>query len=486
VIIILFVIGCLAVMTVFRAHSFTEPLERDDAYYAVVAREMLSGRFPFADLWANTPPGIHLLYAAAIKVMGYRELTVKMMGLFFSILTGLGLFALARRCGTVEGACFALLLFAMTSSDRWMQGNGTNCEVPLNTFITWGFYFIARQLDRRSFSDAAVAGLLIGFAGLVKTVALAPFLGGAVVLVLGAKELSRRDRLLRLAVYFVFGGIPWGTCMTVYALVGKLSYLWDCVFRFNLVYYAEGRWGSMPVYLAMYSDATRGTWAFWLVALIWAIRRAPWMGRRAELIGGVWFVSSLFAIAMPGKYWPHYYYLGLPPVLFIISILVNEMRRLAERRRAFALGAVLIAATVVVGQKQYDDYLSVEPEKLSRKKYGSPMFIEGRKLGRLLGKYVPKNEKIFNWGRESELYFYSKRRPATRYLVNYPLKVPELGWMVTDLVRQLEREKPALIIVSDEVPLPLRRFIEDEYEFCVKRWVFLIYTRRGLEMERLR
>ena len=475
--VVAWVFGCLALLTVLRLHSFGEPLERDDAYYAVVGREILFGRWPYADLWANTPPGIHVLYAGAIRLLGYEEWCVKAMGLGFSLLTAVGLFLLAARCTSRYGGCVALLFFALACSDPGLQGNSCNCEVPMNTFTVWAYYFLVLYLHERSPWKAGAAGLLLGLAATVKTVVLAPFLGGVVLLLLIKDGAEPRRRLLHVLVYAVCATLPWALCVGVFAAAGKLGALWDCVFRFNLLYYSGQDWSAMPHSLALGSRALSSTWPLWALALVWLVRAAPWNRGLAQALCATWLLSTLVEIALPGKYWPHYYYLGLPPCVLIAAVVVSEIRWRRDTRTVL-LVLVLAAVGIFVGMKQYTDYLRLYPGEMSEAKYLSDIFVEGREMGRRLEERSPADEKLFNWGLETELYFYSKRRPATRYLVNYPMRLSKEPGLMDDLLKQLEEEKPGVIVVSDRMLAPLERFLAKHYVFSGQQKYFALYTRR--------
>jgi len=99
-------------------------------------------------------------------------------------------------------------------------------------------------------------------------------------------------------------------------------------------------------------------------------------------------------------------------------------------------------------------------------------------MGRRLEERSPADEKLFNWGLETELYFYSKRRPATRYLVNYPMRLSKEPGLMDDLLKQLEEEKPGVIVVSDRMLAPLERFLAKHYVFSGQQKYFALYTRR--------
>ena len=87
----------LAVLAAIRAHSFSEPLEADEAIYAVIAEDWRQGGRPYDTAWDNKPVGTFVVYRLAITAFGYDETGLKIFGLLC-----MGLCAVLLCC------CFAL------------------------------------------------------------------------------------------------------------------------------------------------------------------------------------------------------------------------------------------------------------------------------------------------------------------------------------------------------------------------------------------
>src|SRR5437016_2865868 len=76
-----------------RLHTYDEPIDRDVATYAVIAREMRHGRELYSDLWDNKPPVLYWIFAAAQVAAGEGSGSVFLIGVAAACLTALALFA---------------------------------------------------------------------------------------------------------------------------------------------------------------------------------------------------------------------------------------------------------------------------------------------------------------------------------------------------------------------------------------------------------
>src|SRR5687767_13807857 len=117
----LLAVGLLAVLV--RAHTRQEPVGRDAATYAVIAREMRAGRDLYTDLWDNKPPVLYLAYAAAQAVAGDGEGSLFLLGAVASLAVAGGLYAAGRRAGAPEAGLAAAAFWAVVSADLLLQAN---------------------------------------------------------------------------------------------------------------------------------------------------------------------------------------------------------------------------------------------------------------------------------------------------------------------------------------------------------------------------
>jgi 4-amino-4-deoxy-L-arabinose transferase-like glycosyltransferase len=116
-----------------RLHTYSEPLERDETIYAVIAHEMLDGRALYSDLWDHKPPAIYVTYAAAELIPGYGRDSIFLLNVAAAVATLLACYFAGSAAGDGRiGGVIAAGLWALASGDLAPQANQPNTRVFLS------------------------------------------------------------------------------------------------------------------------------------------------------------------------------------------------------------------------------------------------------------------------------------------------------------------------------------------------------------------
>src|SRR4029077_13816583 len=97
-------------------------------------------------------------------------------------------------------------------------------------------------------------------------------------------------------------------------------------------------------------------------------------------------------------------------------------------------------------------------------------------------------QTFYEWGRESGLYFTSRRRPPSGLVFTDPMLTgPIAAKLSRRLIDDLERTKPDLIVVADETLRqthghPVLNLIQENYRPFSKTDSFMLMARRGGEL----
>jgi hypothetical protein len=175
-------------------------------------------------------------------------------------------------------------------------------------------------------------------------------------------------------------------------------------------------------------------------------------------------------------FWQHYYLLPLPGIAIAIAVFLGDQLKPERPGVLRYLGSVLVALPLVLalgwtGWLQWNEYLRVPPQQLVRAT-GGEQWVVDRSLGKEIGRRsrVWRHPRLFVWGWQSPLYFYSGLEPATRQLFaddfirafagsEHPLVKPRVKRIMTDL-----NADPPGLIFTGYPPFPaLRQFLEDRY-----------------------
>lgn len=164
-----------------------------------------------------------------------------------------------------------------------------------------------------------------------------------------------------------------------------------------------------------------------------------------------------------------------------------------RRRLASVLATGVIAALLWTARIQWVEYLQVAPEELTIRDKGGRQWVTLRALGRALARRSVLWEKprLFVWGWQSPLYFYSRLDPASRQLfaddliknfagTDHPLIRPRTERIMKEL-----RANPPALVFNGYPPFPaLRQFLEERY--VPSRLTPVSPDGRGLWVERSR
>ncbi len=174
-----------------------------------------------------------------------------------------------------------------------------------------------------------------------------------------------------------------------------------------------------------------------------------------SLILVAWAAGSLFGVASSGRFFPHYL-IQLLPAFALLAAPAAESAwqglRAGRRpqRRVVAIWAALFLSCLYFNLSVF---LHTTPEGRHVAKYPDAqahVSIESRALADYVRAETHPDQTILNWGRETQLYFYADRKPATRYLYDRPFwqDPPTFGRAMAEL-----RAHPPVLIL-DSLPPP--------------------------------
>lgn len=472
-----------------RLHTYEEPLERDVTTYAVIAHEMLDGKALYSDLWDHKPPAIHMTYAAAELIAGYGRDSILLMNVVAAIVTMLACyFAGAAVGGSPVGGLIAATFWTLASGDLALNGNQPNTEVFLNAFLTAGFaVFVSRKGILLGRHRAILAGLLFAIASLYKQVVIMEAgLLALAYLALAEKE-SRKQAFADVAVIAAIGATVWGMLFLYFAVGGRFSAFWEAVFVYNRWYSTYLRlnagqvaawWKIAPEILGVTIPMATLSLAGLAVGLILGPRR-PWILLLAFALG------THIAIQLPGRAFPHYYQLWLPPLAIGAGWTIGILKKLLPARLSvLSYGAATASCAIVVMLEA--PYYRLPPEAWSVEKYGD-IFVRTDRLASKIDKMLPPGATLYEWGNETGLYFTSGRRPPTGLTFAYcpTLAGPLAVQLAHRLISDLQRSKPELVVVEVETMAhtpaqhPIQRWLAENYRPFSRTGPFVLLARNG-------
>ena len=175
--------GALAAYLALRSLGW--PLIHDAPLMHYIAWVIGQGGVPYRDVFDMNLPGVYLIHAAVIGLLGGGDLAWRLFDLGWLAATGALLWTYARPLGTGPAAAGALL-FALyhLSGGAWRVGQR---DFLLCLFLVAGAYGVARSIERGGVLGPLVwGGLAIGMGMTVKPHAGVFWLGAAALAGWGA------------------------------------------------------------------------------------------------------------------------------------------------------------------------------------------------------------------------------------------------------------------------------------------------------------
>ncbi len=434
--------ACLLLLVGFRWPSFHEPPDRDIATYAVIGRELNLGRTLYDDLWDHKPPPIHWVYAAANRVAGEGPWELALVWFFGSSLVVLGLYRAALRLGGEEAAALSALLGSAVAADLFLQANLANTELLVNVGLIWGVALLPglerpKDTDRSLWTSAA-AGLCFGLAILVKPVAVFPAAAvGAAHTVL---RLSRRGwrHLREPAVLAVATAVPWAVTAVAFAASSRWDAFADAVFRYNAWYGGDMLQnlvrGLHPLMIIPLASVTLLILLAAAATALFAHRNSSWW------IVAAWLAATPLAIALPGRFYNHYYQLWLPGLTLAAALGLAGLP-LRKSLRA-TIGAVVLGALLVLQLP----FFALSGEEWSRAQFG-PVFVNAFREARRIRPLAEPGDWAFVWGDAAEIYWAAHLRPSSGVLATSKLVRGPLRERLTSASRvSLEQRPPTVVL----------------------------------------
>jgi hypothetical protein len=465
-------------VVVVRVGLLDVPLERDEGEYAYTAERILEGVLPYTESYDLKMPGLHAVYAVFLAVFGHTRAGIHSGLLVVSVATVLIVFFLARRLFDATAGAVASAAFAVMCLSQKVLGFTTNAEPLLLLPALGGVLLMLRAIESGRRAELFLSGLLLGAAFVIKQPALffAAFAGLYLIFAhIQEGSLPWPERIRQYAVYSAGAAAPFAVACLVLAGVLSEFLFWTFSYSFaygsavplhmGLVFLKEGLAGILSSQLLIWALAALG-----LSALAWD-RRARSNG--TFIVGFLLF--SFLAVSVGLIYRKHYFILMLPAVSLLAGAGVSSLSRLfsgagpALLRRTIPAAAAVIAILFAIYAER--DYLfRMGPMEISRATYGPNPFIEAIEIGGYIKARTTPDEKIAVLGSEPEIYFYSNRRAATKYIVMYPL-TGEHEYalkMQEELIGEIESARPAFLVI---VNVPMSWSLQPDSKRLLFDWV---------------
>jgi hypothetical protein len=439
-----------------RFHTYDEPIQCDITLYSSYAHELLNGRFLYSDLWEQKPPAIYLTWVLGELLTGYGKGCIFFLNVFASLLTLFGVYkAGTLLSGEKNTGIFAAFLWVIISGDIGLEANQPNVEVFLNVVIIWMFnLWLLEKYNLLNLGITATIGFLGFWASLYKQYFILVVFFLAVAHLLSAKgNAERKNAFQQVALIGVVSVWGWAMTFLYFWVTGRLGIFCKTVVGFCL-FYANTSYLQQPT--PMFWNLIRGlspekilpscsSFLLPLFVLSFAGIAANLGGRRRQWIMLAALVLAVYiVIALPGKFWPHYYQIWLP----VLSLGTAWSMEWIGQKRSIALSVILGALCAgLAGIHEWKWYQST-PLRCSELKYGD-YYVYQDAGSAVINRLLLPGETFYEWDAFSMFYASSGRRLSVGNITGITLFTTPLSAELTRRVlSDLEEKKPELLVLD--------------------------------------
>ena len=456
--IILLSIFIIIVTVIARVRLLNVPVERDVGGYAYVAQLILRGELPYKDAHDSRMPGLYGIYALILALFGQTKTAIHAGLLLTNLSTAALLFFLGRRLFDSSTGAVSCAAFALLSFDRSVQGIFANSEHFLILPVIGGILILIRALEQKRPRLIFLSGFLFGLSFVVKHNGIIFITFGAFYIFLDKiKQDARgwRDAVSGSSLYLAGSALPFALCCAVFFLIGAFDKFWFWIFEYPKAYVSLMPLATgIPIFKERIFSLMGSMPLLWYFAFI-GLSAVLWDEKarsRGPLILS-FFLFSLFSVC-PGFYFrPHYFILFLPAAALCSGIGVTRFGKYCSAKMPSAGkdGATLMLAALILFYSAHEEWpflFKLSPKAISRVTYTFNPFPESEDIARYIRNHTDEGDKIAVLGSEPQIYFYSGRLSATRYIHVYPMMQNHkyaLG-MQKEFINQIESSEPKFLI----------------------------------------
>lgn len=451
------IVFCILFIILIRTRTINEPFERDIGTYAVYGHEMLHGKNLYSYLFDQKPPLLYLTYAGFELLFGYGVTYIYIIGVTFAVVTLVLIYKIGKLVSKKAGI-IAVISWTLISSNIPLQANQPNVEVFMNTFLMAGLYLFITHEKKLTLKVGILIGLAFGLSSLYKHITIVPVILLCAMYFFRNYRLSIRDRIIKILPIILVPLALWVLLFGYYYFFDDFKSFYFAVFKFNAAYSSYIQFvtrTSNPLYNIIYGLQPRLIFtlkfltmlpfiAFALVGVLIGIikHKMHW------LYLATYSVGVFIMVALPGKWYPHYFQLWLPVFCIGNGWFISEIHSKIAHRHKLILIPFITSIFIGVAILQIKPYF-LNPEEISVRKYGT-VYVEARKNAIKVGTLLRNEETFYQFGSEPEQYLYTKKRLPSGITFLSQLDFDHDTVMLSSrLIRDLDASQPILVLIND-------------------------------------
>jgi hypothetical protein len=487
-----------ALVTLFCAAIYMRVVpSSDQSIFDYMAWLNIHGVPYYKGTFDMTWPGQLVFHEVAIRIFGVHPWTTRAGDFLLLQPAILAIYVFLRRAGLPKAAVAAALTYPIVyvTSGPWVAGVR---DITAAHFII-GAAIFALPSERRSPWHPVIAGLLVGYATMIRPTYLA---FGPILFLLALPGWRDADpwprAFIKLALLFGAGLVVPPLGFILYGVAtGTLHDWYIDSLRFVIEVYpvvGQSKWRLIPMAAVFLRHAL-----WWLViggvagAALWA---ALGRGRQA-----LWLLIGMLAIFLLSYFVQNkgfgYHLAGLIPALFLVGVAaVEAVAKPPFKARVVQNGmAAVLALLLVAGVGARLAHAIPRAPDWGRQEQDNPMPVaDAIAFADIIRSESAPDDTMLQWSRDYQEYqvsFLSERRSPIKYFNVNGVRLirprqPIFGDWLVEIDRNLREHPPKFILVDQTVlsprGLPTNWAVSDVADASVRRTIahgYAVRDRRG-------
>ncbi len=455
--------------------SLIEPLwYGDEGIYEVVAMALNNDRQLYSQIWDNKPPLLYIIYAAAHA----DQFTVRFLSLLIGAVSVIPFYYLSKNLFRVPKInSITTAVYVLFIATPFLEGNVANAEnfmlLPIiaSAFLVYKVSEIQVSNHKRISANLIlntkdsiifIAGLLLGIAFLLKTVAIFDF--AAFFLFISFIKPFNKQLIRILGIYTLGLLLPILVTVGFFAAQGNLADFIQATFFGNIDYVSYANILIIPQ-------------GFLIVKLLILFVAVMLIYKRRKLLPHsvififLWFLFSLFNLIFSGRIWTHYLLIIAPCAVLMLGLLYYEK---AKKLKNVAFGLLLLLIFISIAHFRinietitntamyYQNFVFFIADKKSTvayQDYFDKSVSRDYEIAQFIANKTEPEDTIFIWGNNPQIYVLSNKLPPGKYTVEYHIN--QNPKHIAETAEDIRRTKPKYVIILPEMnnfPFTIREY----------------------------
>jgi hypothetical protein len=415
----------LLLVTFSRLPALVFPvLSLKESDIAVETMIWVNGGVPFVDFVETYPLLIHTWYRLIFAISGpYSMVAVHVMDVLLVLATVAGVYAVAKYISGEKVARWAAIFYAFFQSFFGLSAFlAANPETLMNAIAVLGTYVFFKSMREDRPGMSLVAGALYGFSILASPAGWAVVPACAVSMIWFWYEQTEHHwhRYIEEMFLLIIGVMfPITVYLAFLADATGLSgfFTWAMNGPWRYPYEAVGTWSYIVHALSKFGLFIGVSVVLWVIStwsVVHLIHKRKW--RVDVIFFAAWIVFTIIAMWWDGRFYMQSFLQLLPPLAILAAIGVvrrwNELltQLHASRKMKRLVRTSAIALFLIVPYVTFFIVHILEVRELRAE--SKPV----REIAAYIASHTNSEDKIFVWGRRSDIYMYSERLPASRFV----------------------------------------------------------------------